>query len=94
MGVYDWIIGITNADADGIRLVRIKGSIEQVKAAIMEFVEEDKCEDCGAFEYGTEDVSDIEEVIKETELYAYNVFSTYHIDYMAKRLDAIQFREM
>lgn len=97
--VYDWIIAIGTTEAGGIRILHIKGTVKQAKETLMEFVDQDRCGDEEGFSYGTEDVSKIEEIIpfdqkEATELNAYNVFSDYHIDYTASRLDVMEYREM
>lgn len=97
--VYDWIIAIGNTEADGIRILHIKGTVEQAKETLMEFVDQDRCEDEEGFNYGTEDISQIEEItpfdqIEPTEMNAYSVYSDYHIDYTASRLDVMQYREL
>ena len=75
------------------------GSVDQMKRALVELALEDKGNDEESFNYGTEDISEITETIdaninEVTELNAYNVFSDYHIDYTAQRLDSIQMREV
>ena len=75
------------------------GNVDQIKRALVELALEDKGNDEESFDYGTDDVSDVVETVdgeinKVTELNAYNVFSDYHIDYTAQRLDFIQMREV
>ena len=70
-----------------------------IKRALVELALEDKGNDEESFDYGTDDVSDVVETVdgeinEVTELNAYNVFSDYHIDYTAQRLDFIQMREV
>ena len=90
-----WIIAIGNTEADGVRMLYAIGSVDQIKRALVELALEDKANDEESFDYGTDDVSGVEETVdmeinEVTELNAYNVFSDYHIDYTAKRLDSIQ----
>lgn len=71
------------------------GKSESEKANALE----DKSNDKESFDYGTEDISDVDETVDNktnevTALNAYNVFSDYHIDYTAQRLDFIQMREV
>lgn len=94
-----WIIAIGNTEADGVRMLYAIGSVDQMKRALVELALEDKGNDKESFNYGTEDISEITETIdaninEVTELNAYNVFSDYHIDYTAQRLDSIQMREV
>lgn len=94
-----WIIAIGNTEADGVRMLYAIGSVDQMKRALVELALEDKGNDEESFNYGTEDISEITETIdaninEVTELNAYNVFSDYHIDYTAQRLDSIQMREV
>lgn len=94
-----WIIAIGNTEADGVRMLYAIGSVDQMKRALVELALEDKGNDEESFNYGTEDISDVTETIdaninEVTELNAYNVFSDYHIDYTAQRLDSIQMREV
>lgn len=94
-----WIIAIGNTEADGARMLYAIGSVDQIKRALLELALEDKGNDEESFNYGTEDISEITETVdvninEVTELNAYNVFSDYHIDYTAQRLDSIQMREV
>lgn len=94
-----WIIAIGNTEADGVRMLYAIGSVDQMKRALVELALEDKGNDEESFNYGTEDISEITETIdaninEVTELNAYNVFSDYHIDYTAQRLDSMQMREV
>lgn len=93
----EWIIAIGNNEADGVRMLRMIGDVDQVKRALVELALEDKNNDEESFNYGTDDVSDVAETVdvktnEVTELNAYNVFSYYHIDYTAQRLDFMQMR--
>lgn len=93
-----WIIAIGNTEADGVRMLYAIGSVDQIKRALVELALEDKDNDEKSFDYGTEDISDVDETVDNktnnvTALNAYNVFSDYHIDYTAQRLDSMQMRE-
>ena len=94
-----WIIAIGNTEADGVRMLYAIGSVDQIKRALVKLALEDKANDEESFDYGTDDVSGVDETVdvginEVTELNAYNVFSDYHIDYTAKRLDSIQMHEV
>ena len=93
------IIAIGNTEADGVRMFYAIGNVDQIKRALVELALEDKGNDEESFNYGTEDISDVEETVDSktndvTVLNAYNVFSDYHIDYTAQRLDSMQMREV
>ena len=94
-----WIIAIGNTEADGIEMLYMIGDVDQIKRALVELALEDKDNDEKSFDYGTEDISDVDETVDNktnnvTALNAYNVFSDYHIDYTAQRLDFMQMREV
>ena len=94
-----WIIAIGNTEADGVRMLYAIGSVDQIKRALVELALEDKSNDEESFDYGTEDISDVDETVDSkmnevTARNAYNVFSDYHIDYTAQRLDSMQMREV
>lgn len=78
-----WIIAIGNTEADGVRMLYTIGSVDQIKRALVELALEDKSNDEESFNYGTEDIADVEETVDSkmnevTVLNAYNVFSDYH----------------
>lgn len=78
-----WIIAIGNTEADGVRMLYAIGSVDQIKRALVELALEDKDNDEKSFDYGTEDISDVDETVDNktnnvTALNAYNVFSDYH----------------
>ena len=56
-----WIIAIGNTEADGVRMLYTIGSVDQIKRALVELALEDKSNDEESFNYGTEDISDVEE---------------------------------
>ena len=94
-----WIIAIGNTEADGVKMLYAIGSVDQIKRVLIELALEDKGNDEESLNYGTEDVSEITETVdaninEVTVLNAYNVFSDYHIDYTAQRLDFMQMREV
>ena len=75
-----WIIAIGNTEADGVRMLYAIGSVDQMKRALVELALEDKGNDKESFNYGTEDISDVDETVDSktnevTVLNAYNVFS-------------------
>lgn len=94
-----WVIAIGNSEADGVKLMKAEGSVEQMKDLLLNIVKEDAENDEDMFDYGTEDVSEIEtdfdaKTGEVSLLNAYNVFHSYHIDYTVQRLDAIEIRKL
>ena len=78
-----WIIAVGNTEADGVRMLYTIGSVDQIKRALVELALEDKSNDEESFNYGTDDIADVEETVDSkmnevTVLNAYNVFSDYH----------------
>lgn len=80
----DWIIAIASSAINGVVINRFFGTEEEVKALLVELATEDE-----TFEYGTEDVFDIEDT--GIELNAYAVCSSYRINYTAKRFCDVEF---
>lgn len=93
MSKYDWIIGIANTEADGVRLIHLKGTVEQVKKNPYGTYWQDRCDDEEKFVNGTSDISDIEEITPFDEKEV-TEFNAYHIDYTAARFDVMQYHEM
>lgn len=93
MGVYDWIIGVCNTDADGVTLYRFRGTIEETKEKLVSLVSGDRENDEENWDYGTEDVDEVQ--VNDNglgyDLYAYGCYSDYHIDYSAKELAHVEF---
>lgn len=92
-----WIIAISNTAANGIRLICVLATLEQIKESLMESVYDDRSNDEEEFYSGTNDISEIEEKIRNGELYAlnaYNTFSDYYIEYSAQRLSKMQYCEL
>jgi len=88
----NWIIGIGNSAADGVRLETVRGTDRQVKNYLLSLAKEDRANDFEAWDHGTEKLSEIEELrifrnpvngVMNTGFYAYNSFADYHIDYTA-----------
>ena len=90
-----WIIAIGNSESDGVRMFYTNGDVDKIKKVLVRLALEDRQSDEEDFDYGTENSSDVEETVdgktnEVTELNACNVFSDYHIDYTAHRLDSIK----
>ena len=92
MDRYDWIIGLCNTSADGVKIYRFRGSIEETKEKLLFLIKEDRDNDEEAWEYGSEETEDIraEDNGFGYELYGYGCYSDYHIDYTAKELSHIE----
>ena len=88
---YNWIIGISNSEKDGVKLFKFFGSIEEVKEKLVSLVIEDRKEDEGNWEYGSETIEDIEDKTYKHgyEFYGYGSYNSYHIDYTAKEISNV-----
>lgn len=89
-----WVIAIGNTEVDDIKMFYVNGDVKKVKEALVKLALEDKENDEESFDYGTQNVSGIDEDIDDNnvviKLNAFNVFSDYHINYTALRLDAMK----
>lgn len=88
---YDWIIGVSNTEADGVALFRFRGTKDEIKQKLADLVNEDKERDEEHWDYGCETVLNI---VDESNgcgwLYqAYGIYSGYHIDYTAKEFSHV-----
>lgn len=86
MNRYDWIIGICCSEADGVRIYRFRGTIEETKNKLLSLIKGDRSNDEDNWDYGCEETDDIraEDNGLGYELYGYGCYSDYHIDYTAK----------
>lgn len=85
MDSYDWIISVCCSESEGIRIMRYRGTTEEMKQKIVDLVLEDKTNDEENYEYGSETIDDVTNMDGLSyELYGYAVYKEYHIDYMAK----------
>ena len=93
MDRYDWIIGICNTGADGVVILRFRGSINEMKEKLLSFIKEDRENDNECWDYGCEEIDDIWAVDNGLgyELYGYASYLDYHIDYTAKEFSHIDF---
>lgn len=85
--ITDWIIAITSSEADGTILNKFHGTKNEIKALLINMVNNDKSNDEDNFDYGTETFDEIEDDSKT--LNAYATYSDYHIDYTAMKMDDI-----
>ncbi len=88
----NWIIGIGNSAADDVKIETVYGTKRQVKNYLLNLAKEDRANDLEAWDYGTEKLSEVEELkilrnpingVMNTGFCAYNCFAGYHIDYTA-----------
>lgn len=92
MNNYDWIIGICYTEANGIKLLRFRGSIEEMKEKLLALINEDRHRDKNCWYDGCETVDDVsaEDNGLGYELYGYGTYDTYSIQYTAKALSHIE----
>lgn len=85
----NWIIGICDTDADGVRILRASGAKEDVKGYLFSLVMEERNEKESCFDFGTESIEDIT-VGMNGSLYAFNCFFDSHTDYsLWKEMEAV-----
>ena len=88
----DWIIGICNTAADGVTILRARGTDDEIRTLLFKLVQEDKEADEDGWDYGTESVEDVQWAGFH-ELYAYGVYYDYHIDYTAREFANVEWAE-
>lgn len=79
----DWIIAVSNSEADGIVINRFYSTEQETKKLLIRMVQEDREKDEESFEYGAEGLEDVENNGSGT-LNASAIYAHYHIDYTAK----------
>lgn len=82
-----WIIGVCNSEGDGVSLYQFAGTAEQVKKEMVRMIIDGKDEE--DYEYGSEETYQIS-TQRDGSLYGYASYSTYHVDYSAKKLSDIE----
>ena len=87
---FDWIIGIGGSEVDGVDMHRFYGTEYQVKRHLIKLVKEDIENNADCFEYGTDNIEEIQERIYGNSFYAYGCYSDYHIDYEAIKLNDLR----
>jgi len=85
----DWIIGIGGTEEDDVSMYKLTGTRYQAKREIMRIIRRDRENDKESYNYGTENIKEIEER-GDGSLYGYNCFSDYHIDYAARPLNLLK----
>ena len=76
-----WLVGIGGSNADGVVMQRISGTEAEIKELLINMVKEDKFTDPDNWDYGITSVDNVQQ--DGDSLYAYAVYTDYHIDYMA-----------
>lgn len=85
----EWIIVVGSSEC-GPSVSKFAGTKEEVKELLMAMVDDDRNSEDGdtdGFEYGTESIDEISE--EGNTLNAYSIFSSYHVDYAAVRVNDI-----
>ena len=82
-----WIVAVSGTETNGTDVEIVIGSKDQVKDYILKLIKDGIKEDEDRYDYGTESLSDLEE--KDGYVYGYSVFSDYHMDYQANRMDTL-----
>ena len=88
---YDWIITVSGTETDGTDVSLFQGTLAGVKNTLWNKIKDSM--EAGDFDkeydYGTITKKDIEVDDTNTYLYGYLVFSDYHLDFEARRLDTL-----
>ncbi len=90
MEQYNWIIAISNSDADNILIAKFHGNKEEVKEKLLEFINKDRENNADLWDHGCETVNEI--TAKDNggfDLYGYGSYVSHHIDYAAKEVSHI-----
>lgn len=81
----DWIITSVSTEADEVSIYRFYGTKQEMKELLVRMALSDKEENSEEYEYGTEDVEDIEESRNECGVYtASGTYTSFHALYTAK----------
>lgn len=79
----NWIVGIANAAGNGVYLMRVSGTVDEIKGYMMTLIEEDREMDISEYEYGTDLEEELDVADDGNRIDGCLVFSRYHIDYTA-----------
>lgn len=85
----DWIIAISNSEADEVEIHRFYGSEHDLKTVLLNLVERDRDNDLDSFDYGTESIDEIES--NSITLSATATYYNYHVNYTAIEFSRISF---
>lgn len=93
--VYEWIIGIGGSEWDGVDVVRVQGTVSQIRDDLYCRVDNDRLADEGEWDFGTSSASEVAVVSRDDDLlpaklYAHGCYLDYHIDYTATRADRVE----
>ena len=85
-----WIIGIANSESERVVIQQVLGTVGEVKNHLVKLIKEDKKNDEENYDFGTDDVDDIEEysvdnndLNKIYQLEGFATYHEYHINYTA-----------
>ncbi|RHP75324.1 hypothetical protein DXA62_06205 [Coprobacillus sp. OF03-2AA] len=77
-----WIIGIANSESERVVIQQVLGTVGEVKNHLIKLIKEDKKNDEDNYDFGTDDVDDIEEYYVDNndlnKIYQLEGFATYH----------------
>lgn len=77
-----WIIGIANSESKRVVIQQVLGTVGEVKNHLIKLIKEDKKNDEDNYDFGTDDVDDIEEYYVDNndlnKIYQLEGFATYH----------------
>lgn len=90
---YKWIVGICSSDGDHVDIIRVDGTVPQVREYLARCAVEQGRE--REFDFGTECADDVEIEARDdwwvpTKMYAYASFLDAHVDITATRLGTIE----
>ncbi len=85
--IAHWIIAVANSSCDGVVTYKFNGTENEVKLLLLNLLDYDRAIDIDSFDYGTENIKEIENNGEALNAYAY--YADYHINYTAKKLSAI-----
>ena len=83
---YNWIIGIGGTEIDDVETYIVHGTQHAVKKHLLNLVRDARNEDPNRWDYGITNINGIDVSSFGDHLYAYAVFSNYHIDYSAQMM--------
>lgn len=88
--ITDWLIGISNTDADGVTMYRFRGTRKDVKELLAKLAAQDREKDPDGYDHGTELIEHVQED-GPYKYQAYTVFADSHIDYTAQEICDVRF---
>ena len=90
---FKWIIGICSSDGNDVTVLRVDGTVPQVREYLYQFANKKREEDYD-WDFGTESPNDVMIVSRDeswypTKMYACACFSDFNIDYTATQLSSL-----